>query len=289
MKKNVSGQRVGAQLVSATDGSAFTSAVTVSVTGDAGTQATGSVGAGACTHEGAGYHTYAPAQAETNYDLIAFTFTGTGAIPVTVQVYTSFPQTADAPTAEAIADAVWDEALAGHTTAGSAGKQLQDIATGTAPTVAAIADGVWDEASAGHATLGTFAQALLDMLAASAAIKAQTDQLVFTLANRLDVNLLAVAGSTDAATRLSHGARAIGFGTVDSGASTTSLPTSACSPAAGVADQFTGRVIVFKADTTTSNLRGAAARITASTAGGTFTLDPALPATPVSGDTFDIE
>jgi len=75
-------------MCSATDGSAFTGSVTVSVTGDAGTQATGSVGAGACTHEGNGYHTYSPAQAETNYDLVAFTFTGTGAIPSTVQVFT---------------------------------------------------------------------------------------------------------------------------------------------------------------------------------------------------------
>lgn len=88
MQKNISGQKIGCQMVSASDGSAFTGAVTVSVTGDAGTQATGSVGAGACTHEGNGYHTYAPAQAETNYDLIAFTFTGSGAIPATVQVYT---------------------------------------------------------------------------------------------------------------------------------------------------------------------------------------------------------
>jgi len=86
--KNTASQKVGVQMVSATDGSAFTGSVTVSVTGDAGTQATGSVGSGACTHEGNGYHTYAPAQAETNYDLIAFTFTGTGAIPSTVQVYT---------------------------------------------------------------------------------------------------------------------------------------------------------------------------------------------------------
>lgn len=96
MKKNVAGQKIGAQLVSATDGSAFTGSVTVYVTGDAGTQAAGSVGSGACTHEGNGYHTYAPAQAETNYDLIAFTFTGTGAVPQTVQVFTSFPQTGDA-------------------------------------------------------------------------------------------------------------------------------------------------------------------------------------------------
>jgi hypothetical protein len=88
MIKNTASQVVGAQMVSATDGSAFTGAVTVRVTGDAGTQNLGSVGSGACTHEGNGYHTYAPAQAETNYDLIAFTFTGSGAIPVTVQVYT---------------------------------------------------------------------------------------------------------------------------------------------------------------------------------------------------------
>lgn len=95
MKKNVASQKIGAQLVSASDGSAFTGSVTVAVTGDAGTQATGSVGSGACTHEGNGYHTYSPAQAETNYDLIAFTFTGSGAVPVTVQVFTDFPQTGD--------------------------------------------------------------------------------------------------------------------------------------------------------------------------------------------------
>lgn len=88
MLKNVSGQIIGAQMVSATDGSAFTGSVTVHVTGDGGTQATGSVGSGACTHEGNGFHTYAPAQAETNYNHVAFTFTGTGAIPVTVQIYT---------------------------------------------------------------------------------------------------------------------------------------------------------------------------------------------------------
>jgi hypothetical protein len=88
MIKNTAGQKIGAQLVSATDGSAFTGAVTVYVCGDAGTQSAGSVGSGACTHEGNGYHTYAPAQAETNYDLIAFTFIGSGAVPVTVQVFT---------------------------------------------------------------------------------------------------------------------------------------------------------------------------------------------------------
>lgn len=89
MKKNIAGQIIGAQMVNASDGSAFTGAVTVYVTGDGGAQGLGSVGAGACTHEGNGYHTYAPAQAETNYDLIAFTFIGTGAVPTTIQVFTS--------------------------------------------------------------------------------------------------------------------------------------------------------------------------------------------------------
>lgn len=95
MKKNVASQVIGAQMVSATDGSAFTGSVTCYVTGDGGTQAAGSVGSGACAHEGNGFHSYAPAQAETNYDHIAFTFTGTGAVPATIQVYTSFPQTGD--------------------------------------------------------------------------------------------------------------------------------------------------------------------------------------------------
>lgn len=95
MRKNVASQVIGCSMVSASDGSAFTGAVTVYVTGDGGTQAAGSVGSGACTHEGNGFHTYAPAQAETDYAHVAFTFTGTGAIPATVQVYPSFPQTGD--------------------------------------------------------------------------------------------------------------------------------------------------------------------------------------------------
>jgi hypothetical protein len=95
MKKNVASQVIGAQLVSATDGSAFTGAVTVYVAGDGGAQGAGSVGAGACTHEGNGYHSYLPAQAETNFDHIAFTFIGSGAVPSTIQVATFFPQTGD--------------------------------------------------------------------------------------------------------------------------------------------------------------------------------------------------
>lgn len=47
------------------------------------------------------------------------------------------------PSAGAVADAVWDEAIAGHLTAGTTGKALSDASTGgTAPTVDEIADEV---------------------------------------------------------------------------------------------------------------------------------------------------
>ena len=87
MRKNVASQIIGAEMITAADGSAFTGTVTVYVTGDGGVQAIGSVGSGICTHEGNGFHTYTPAQAETNYNHIGFTFIGEGAIPATIQVY----------------------------------------------------------------------------------------------------------------------------------------------------------------------------------------------------------
>lgn len=92
MKKNVAGQTIGAQMITAADGTAFTGTVSAFVTGDAGTQGSGG---GTVTHEGNGYHSYAITQAETNFDHVAVTFTGTGAIPATIQTYTTFPQTGD--------------------------------------------------------------------------------------------------------------------------------------------------------------------------------------------------
>lgn len=63
----------------------------------------------------------------------------------------------DIPTASAIADQVWDEAIAGHASAGSTGEAL---AGATAPSAATIADAVWDEAIAGHTSAGTTGNAL---------------------------------------------------------------------------------------------------------------------------------
>ena len=93
MKKNVASQSIGAEMITAADGTIFTGAVSVLVTIDNGTQTAG--GGTAPAHEGNGYHSYTPTQAETNGDHVAFTFTGTGAISATIQVYTSFPQTVD--------------------------------------------------------------------------------------------------------------------------------------------------------------------------------------------------
>lgn len=83
MIKNTSGQAVSAQLVAVADGEDVTSGTTaVYVTGDAGTQAPG---AGTVTHEGNGCWSYQPAQAETNYDHVSYTFVNSAAVSVTVQ------------------------------------------------------------------------------------------------------------------------------------------------------------------------------------------------------------
>lgn len=92
MKKNVASQSIGAQMVTISDGSDFTGTVTAEVTIDNGTK---TAGGGSVTHEGEGYHSYAPTQAETNGDHIAVSFAGTGALTQTIQVYTTFPQTVD--------------------------------------------------------------------------------------------------------------------------------------------------------------------------------------------------
>lgn len=95
MKKNVAGQTIGAQMITAADGSAFIGVVTAYYTIDNGAQTIGSVGSGICTHKGNGYHSYTPTAAETNGDHIAWTFIGVGAVNATPQLYTGFPQTVD--------------------------------------------------------------------------------------------------------------------------------------------------------------------------------------------------
>lgn len=61
------------------------------------------------------------------------------------------------PTAAENADAVWDEAIAGHAGAGSTGLAL---AGASAPSAGAVADAVWDEALSGHLGAGSTGAAL---------------------------------------------------------------------------------------------------------------------------------
>ncbi len=75
-----------------------------------------------------------------------------------------------APSAATIADAVWDEATAGHVAAGSAGKLIIDTAAYIDTEVAAIVGYIDTEV---------------------AAIKAKTDQLTFTSANKVDSTIQA--------------------------------------------------------------------------------------------------
>lgn len=61
---------------------------------------------------------------------------------------------ATAPTAAAVADAVWDEVLSGHTTSGTAGNALSTASSGGVDP-AVLADAIWDEIMSGHTSAGS--------------------------------------------------------------------------------------------------------------------------------------
>jgi hypothetical protein len=71
------------------------------------------------------------------------------------------------PTANAIADQVWDEAISGHTGAGTTGNALSTASSGGVDP-AVLADAIWDEAVSGHTTAGTAGKVLQDAATATA-------------------------------------------------------------------------------------------------------------------------
>lgn len=85
MRKNVASQVIGGQMNDRSTGAPLTASVSVLVTGDGGAQG---AGAGTLTHEGNGHWSYAPTQAETNFNHIAFTFTHASGVHKTYNVYT---------------------------------------------------------------------------------------------------------------------------------------------------------------------------------------------------------
>lgn len=91
MKKNVASQIISAQMIAIADGSNQTTGtcnVAVEIDGVAGT-------GGTATHIANGKWEYAPIQADTNGDNLTFQFVITGAITVTKDIFTAFPQTVD--------------------------------------------------------------------------------------------------------------------------------------------------------------------------------------------------
>jgi hypothetical protein len=109
---------------------------------------------------------------------------------------------------------------------------------------------------------------------------------VALISGRMDASV----GAVPTTTNLGRTVAAIAIGTVTAGASVTSLPTSAFTPAGASADQFKGRTVLFDdSNTNTMALRACARNIVASSNAAlpVLTVD-ALPVAPASGDTFTV-
>lgn len=106
---------------------------------------------------------------------------------------------------------------------------------------------------------------------------------------RMDCNIGAVNNDTATVTAFKRAVDGTCVGTVGGGSSTTSVVSSALTPAGSVATQFKGRVLTFDRNTTTAALRGQSTDITASTAAAApvFTVT-ALTTAPVAGDVFSL-
>lgn len=119
-----------------------------------------------------------------------------------------------------------------------------------------------------------------------AAIKAKTDSLTFTGANRVDANVTAVNNDTSNIAGFDRSIRTIGRATATAGSSTSVVAIATSVPTLSAADQVKGRIIIFDLTTTTTTLRGQASDITANST--TTVTVTALTTSPVEGDTFAI-
>jgi len=176
MRKNVAGQHVAFQMISTTDGSDVTTGTpTVYYTIDAGTQGTGG---GAKVSEGNGQWSYAPAQAETNGNHVAFTMVLAGAVSQTSNQY---------PVAFDPSDAV----RLGITALPNA---AADAAGGLAISDAGGLDLDTKLANTNEITSARLSE--LDAVTAGKmanqvdVVEAKTSELTFTVANQVDTNVL---------------------------------------------------------------------------------------------------
>lgn len=141
------------------------------------------------------------------------------------------------------------------------------------------------------ATMKTSVQTAADAaITANVTVSSVTGRIPAALVGgRMDSNVSAIGNDTTALTAFKRAVLGNVIGTCDALGTTTSIITSALTPAGSVADQFKGRIVTFDKDTTTAALRGQSTDITASSASATPTLTvTALTTAAVSGDTFTI-
>lgn len=209
-----------------------------------------------------------------------------------------------APSASAIADAVCDEALSGHTTAGTVGKAIADIEADATEILADTADmqpklgtpsgasisadiAAVDVAVDGiQADLDNGTDGLGAIKATADAIEADTQDIqtripAALVSGRMDSDMTAISGSTDAADNLEASALGIVKGACEGSPTTTVMQTDLTET---TDDHYIGRVVVF----TSGDAAGEATDITDYTGStGTLTVT-AITTAPAATDTFVI-
>lgn len=119
------------------------------------------------------------------------------------------------------------------------------------------------------------------------AIKTKTDSLTFTVSGKVDANALLIDGSTAAATAQKKAALTVITGTVDAGATTTSIPIKTLNMTVADMDQLVGLIIGFPVTAGTGRA-GQKTTITAVSAAGPTLTVAELTRAPSEDDEFVI-
>lgn len=275
-------------VVQISDGAVQTSGVSIKVKPQ-GT--TASAGGGTTSYE-EGIVEYLPTQAETNYTSFEVIAYKTGCVPIAQTIVTTASATPGtvllAPVTHTSAVVPTVSTLTGHTA--QTGDAYARLGAPAGASLSADVAAVKVDTAAILVDTGTTLQAELD------GIQADTEDIQARLpaalvGGRIDATVDGTGMEAGALTAIRDKIieRTSLRGTASGTPTTTSIPTSAMSPATSVADQLKGQILMFDHDTTTAALRGQKTDITASSASATPTLTvTALTHAPVSGDTFTI-
>lgn len=196
LRKNVASQHVPFGMVSSTTGLPLAGlTVTAKLTQDGGASATAS---GAVSDVGDGLYDWAPSQGDTNCVAMALMFSATGAVAVPMTIFTTALNPGDAvrfgmtalPNAAANAAGGLPVSIAGALDLDEMNVDIEAIQAKTDNLPSDPAD-----ASDIAALFATNATSVAAVKTDTAAVKVQTDKLVFTVANVLNVNVLRIKGT----------------------------------------------------------------------------------------------